>query len=287
VDSRTAMVDGIAIRWEEEGDGLPLVLVHGIPTCPALWRHVVPRITGATCLAWEMVGYGGSIPEGRSRDISVARQAHYLLAWLKTVGIERAVFAGHDLGGGVVQIAAVREPARCAGLFLTNAIGYDSWPIPSVKTLRALGPVVQQLPNAVFKGVFSTFIKRRHHDTTRASESIDVHWPHYARHDGAAAFVRQIRALNVHDTLSVAGRLRDLRVPARIVWGARDRFQKIHYGERFARDLKAPLVRIEQGKHFTPEDHPDTVANEINRLLDEVRQAERAGGSAAQPEARR
>jgi pimeloyl-ACP methyl ester carboxylesterase len=287
VDSRTHTVDGIAMRWEEEGQGLPLVLVHGIPTCPALWRHVVPRITGARRLAWEMVGYGGSIPEGRSRDISVARQASYLLAWMKTVGIDRAVFAGHDLGGGVVQIAAVREPARCAGLFLTNAIGYDSWPIPSVKTLRALAPVVQRLPNAIFKGIFGSFIKRGHDNPARASESIDVHWPHYAHHGGAAAFVRQIRALNVHDTLTVADRLRDLRVPARIVWGARDGFQKVRYGERFARDLNAPLVRVEQGKHFTPEDHPDAVANEINRLLEGVRQAEHPGGSAAQPEAKR
>ena len=96
-------------------------------------------------LAWEMVGYGESIPEGRERDISVARQADYLLAWLMTLGIDRAVLAGHDLGGGVVQIAAVRQPAVCAGLFLTNAIGYDSWPIPSVKALRAMGALVERL----------------------------------------------------------------------------------------------------------------------------------------------
>jgi pimeloyl-ACP methyl ester carboxylesterase len=136
---------------------------------------------------------------------------------MKTIGIERAVFAGHDLGGGVVQIAAVREPARCAGLFLTNAIGYDSWPIPSVKAMRAVGAVVQHVPDAAFKGVFGTFIKRGHDNAARAAESIDIHWLHYARHGGAAAFVRQIRALNVHDTLAVADRLRDLRVPARIV----------------------------------------------------------------------
>jgi pimeloyl-ACP methyl ester carboxylesterase len=281
MDSKATSVDGITMRWEEDGDGLPLVLVHGIPTGPALWRHVVPRIAGARCLAWEMVGYGASIPEGRARDISVARQAGYLLAWLDSIGIERAVFAGHDLGGGVVQIAAVADPARCAGLFLTNAIGYDSWPIPSVSMTRALGPVVQHLPNVAFKGAFDTFIKRGHDDPARASESINAHWPHYARHDGAAAFIRQIRALNVDDTLSVAGRLWDLRIPARIVWGVRDQFQKIGYGERFARDLGAPLVRIEQGKHFTPEDHPDIVANEINRLLEDVRRAERPGGSQA------
>jgi pimeloyl-ACP methyl ester carboxylesterase len=33
--------------------------------------------------------------------------------------VERAVLVGHDLGGGVVQIAAVRAPQRCAGLVLT------------------------------------------------------------------------------------------------------------------------------------------------------------------------
>ena len=82
-------------------------------------------------------------------------------------------------------------------------------------------------------------------------------------------------------------RLRDLRVPTRIVWGASDGFQKVRYGERFARDLEAPLVRIEQGKHFTPEDHPEAMANEINRVLEDVRQVEHAGRSAAQPEARR
>lgn len=42
-------------------------------------------------MAWEMVGYGASIPEGRDRDISVGRQAEYLVAWMRERGIERAV----------------------------------------------------------------------------------------------------------------------------------------------------------------------------------------------------
>jgi pimeloyl-ACP methyl ester carboxylesterase len=64
-------------------------------------------VRGGRCLAFEMVGYGESIPAGRDRDISVARQADYLLAWLNHLDIEQAVLAGHDLGGGVAQIAAV------------------------------------------------------------------------------------------------------------------------------------------------------------------------------------
>ncbi|MGH2380988.1 MAG: hypothetical protein ACRDG7_07175 [Candidatus Limnocylindria bacterium] len=60
--SKTVLVDGISMRWEEHGDGFPVVLVHGIPTSPALWRHVIPMIDGQA-LAWEMVGYGHSIPK--------------------------------------------------------------------------------------------------------------------------------------------------------------------------------------------------------------------------------
>jgi pimeloyl-ACP methyl ester carboxylesterase len=65
----------------------------------------------------------------------MARQADHLLAWLDHLDIERAVLAGHDLGGGVAQIAAVHQPRWCAGLVLANAICYDSWPIPSVRAL--------------------------------------------------------------------------------------------------------------------------------------------------------
>ncbi len=81
---------------------------------------------------------------------------------------------------------------------------------------------------------------------------------------------RQARSLDVRDTLAVADRLRGLNVPARVVWGAADRFQPIKYGERFAADLDADRRRIDGGKHFVPEDHPGDVAATINSILEEV-----------------
>ena len=92
MQSHTARVQDIPMRWEESGSGDPVILVHGIPTCPALWRHVAPLIQKRRVLAWERVGYGSSIPEGRDRDISVAAQAGYLAAWMEDQGIARAVF---------------------------------------------------------------------------------------------------------------------------------------------------------------------------------------------------
>lgn len=123
-----------------------------------------------------MVGYSESIASAVDRDISVARQADYLLGWLEALGVQRAIFAGHDLGGGVIQIAAVRAREHCAGLMLTNSIGYDSWPIPSVKAIRAMGGLVQHLPDFVFRLGIASLIRLGHDDQSCAVESLDGHW---------------------------------------------------------------------------------------------------------------
>ncbi len=55
------------------------------------------------------------------------------------------------------------------------------------------------------------------------------------------------------------------------MWGTADTFQKLAYGERFARDLGTTVQRLEGGKHFTPEDHPEELAAAISDLVAEVR----------------
>jgi pimeloyl-ACP methyl ester carboxylesterase len=269
---RTQTIGDTPIRWlEQEGTGTPIVLVHGIPTSPALWRHVTPQLAGRRVLAFEMTGYGESIPAGAGRDISVSAQADRLLAWLDHLDINSAILVGHDLGGGVVHIAAVRRPSSCAGLMITNGIGYDSWPIPSVKAMRLASPAVSRLPAIALKPTLAMLLARGHDQLSVARESLGVHYEPYAKHGGGAAMARQVDSLNVNDTLAVADQISGLAgKPARIVWGVADQFQKATYGERFARDLGITMRRIEGGKHFTPEDHSDVMTEEIRSLATEV-----------------
>lgn len=156
------------------------------------------------------------------------------------------------------------------GIFLTNGIGYDSWPIPSIKAMGAMGGLVEHFPESVFRPIYSSFLRLGHDDPEIAAESIEFHWRNYAAHDAAAAFIRQVRSLNVYDTLAVRDQLPRLNVPARVVWGVADQFQKVRYGEFFARDLGTTLQRIPGGKHFTPEDHPDVIAAAVNDLVREI-----------------
>lgn len=134
----------------------------------------------------------------------MARQADYLVARAGAIGIESAVLAGHDIGGGVVQIAAVRHPGFCRGLFLTDSVGYDSWPIPSVQLLRLAGPLVRRIPDSLGKQILRTLMLRGHDDPSRIDESLEPHWSHYARNGGADGLIRQMNALYVGDTHSIA-----------------------------------------------------------------------------------
>lgn len=260
------VVGGEPVRWLEHGEGRPVVLVHGVPTSPRLWRHVLPRVQGR-CLALEMAGYGTSIPHAEGRDIGLTAQAQRLLQWLDALEVEAPVLVGHDLGGGVAQIAAVQRPERFAGIVLTNAVCYDSWPIPSVMAMQRTAGALRYLPEVALYPAFVQLIHRGHDDRRRAREAIGVHWQPYVTHGAARSLMRQVSSLRVEDTLAIADQLPSIQLPARVVWGAADPFQKIEYGRRLATDLGTTVQPIPGGKHFTPEDHPETLAAAINELL--------------------
>ena len=263
-------VDGIQTSWCEHGEGPAVILVHGVPTSPELWRDVLPRLTGVRALAWELVGYGLSIDEGKSREIGVAAQADYLARWMDKLGLDNAVLVGHDIGGGVIQQLAVRYPDLCGGILLTNAIGYDSWPIPSVIMLQKTAAVSQHMPMSMFKAVLGSLFLRGHDDREMAAAAFSVHGSRYFAREGAADLVRQVSAFDVADTRDISDQLPNFGKPARIVWGEADQFQTIDYGRRFARDLNVPLRIIPGGRHFTPEDHPNMLAEEIMALVKTV-----------------
>ena len=137
--------------------------------------------------------------------------------------------------------------------------------------MRAAGGLVKHLPLPLLKANLSLLFARGHDDRGMAKESLDVHIEPYARHGGARALVRQMKALHTEDTTIVADELPRLADrPARVVWGAADPFQKVHYGRRLAADLDAEITEIEGGRHFVPEDHPDEIAAPVEAVLREA-----------------
>jgi pimeloyl-ACP methyl ester carboxylesterase len=271
---QSTLVDGILMRWEEHGgaDNVPVIFVHGIPTGPRLWRFVIPRLafSGTRCYSWEMVGFGSSWYESFRRDISVASQSRYLYQFLKHLNIHRAILVGHDLGGGVIQRFAVEHPGYCAGIVLTDSVAYDNWPVPTMIAARKSLGMIEKMPHQLLKPLItSRLIQMGHQKKKLGAKSMNLHWQNYAHRKGPSALVNQIKSLNNDDTLSIASELKNLDVPAKVIWGDQDPLGT-ESGQRLAADLKADFKLIEGGRHFIPEDHPDEIANAIKEVLLEL-----------------
>ncbi|MFN7143222.1 MAG: alpha/beta fold hydrolase [Myxococcota bacterium] len=266
--SWSRMVGGVPHRWEEHGTmGQPVVLVHGLPTNPRVWRYVLPRISTGRLFAWEMVGFGRSIPAGAGRDLSVAAQAEYLYAWMRAMRLDRAVLVGHDMGGGVVQRLVKAHPEMCAGVVLVDTVAFDNWPIPTVRVARALRWLLPHLPNTGVRAIFDMALNALGHDDPHvAAESRRLFWAPYASFGAGAGLARQLASLDNAQTRDVSPAMHSLGVPSRVVWGARDPLG-MDSGERLARVLEAPLDVLPAACHFTPEDHPEVVASAITAVL--------------------
>jgi len=111
--------------YEDQGDGNPVVLLHGNPTSSYLWRDVIPELTGqARCLAPDLIGMGRS---GKP-DIAYrfADHARYLDAWFEELELDGVTLVGHDWGGALGFDWASRHPGRVRGIAFMETIVHPS-----------------------------------------------------------------------------------------------------------------------------------------------------------------
>lgn len=268
---RKVPVAGRSLHLREWGDPAAeaVLLVHGIPTNGQLWREVAPRLSArARVLAPDLLGYGESDPPAGAA-VDLVAHAAYLVELLDVLGVPSASVVGHDIGGGVAQILAVRHPERVSRLGLVNSVCYDSWPIPEMKALKATAPLVERMPAGLATGGIKLWLRRGFVHADRADLFLDLFLAPFSTPEGLDVFVDHARALDSKHTEEIAPMLRDLRIPAAVVWGVQDPFLEVRWAERIAADIPtAELTRIEDASHFAPADAPEAVADALERLLE-------------------
>lgn len=125
--------DGVTLSGEESGEGLPVLLLHGLT---ATRRYVVMgsralERSGHRVIAYDARGHGRSTP---APSYSYELLAADLEAVLDALEIERAALAGASMGAQTALRFALDHPGRVAALALITPAfdpeaqgGYESW----------------------------------------------------------------------------------------------------------------------------------------------------------------
>ena len=273
---RHVVVDGERVAYTDQGDGPPVVLIHGTPSHSYIWRNVLPTVrdAGFRVLAFDLLGFGLSEKPAFERNTSVAAQANLLARLLDEWGLDSAHLVGHDLGGAVSMICAVRHPERVRSLLLADTVSYDSWPSETWQAIIEHHMVdYQAMPLADFREMMARQLRMTvFHKERMRGETLEAYLAPVLSDLGKVAFfAHQVRHYDSRYTEEIEADLRQLALPVRVLWGERDEWQPLAYGERLRDEIAdASLVTIPDAGHFVMEDAPQRVREEIVAFLDEL-----------------
>jgi len=259
-----ADVGGQRIAYVSGGQGETVLLVHGITTYSFLWKDVCPLIRREhTFYAPDLLGCGDS-SKPRGADYSLSAQADIIVGFMEALGIGKAHLVGHDIGGGIAQILAVRAPERFLSLTLVNSVGYDYWPVQPIVSMRV--PLLRHIAMAAFDlGVLRMLVQRTFHHKEKVDADLMAQFMRPLRsEEGKEGFLALARALDNSQLLDVSDQLPKLPMPVLVIRGEKDMYLKPVISERLHGEIgDSRYELIPTAGHYTPLDEPRRVAELI------------------------
>ena len=248
------------LHYVEQGEGPPLLLLHGWPTHAGLYRHVLPTVARTRrAIALDLFGFGQS---DKPTDVSYSFRFwdQVLDEATEALGIEQTGLVVHDLGGPIGLHWAVRRVPRIRELVLLNTLVFPEMS-PAVVAfvagtkLPGLRHLLRSDPGIHWAMRFG--VQRK--------QAIDVGLysaPYRSRAD-RKALVKTGHALHPKGFETIADGIGAFTCPTLLAWGTEDRIlpQVSHTMARVkARLPHAQMHPIPDCGHFLQEDRPEALA---------------------------
>lgn len=256
------------VHYVDEGEGRPLLLLHGNPDWSFLYRHLIAALRGSfRCIALDYPGFGLSVhPEGYG--YTPAEHAAVVSELVERLDLTDAIVMGQDWGGPIGMEVASRMPERVSGLVMGNTW---YWPAKT-RMFRAFSRVMSSAPaqwlivqrNAFVRPLMSGMIKADLSAMEMAHYLDVVPTPQSRR--GIAEFPKQILASGAW--LSALERRAARTLSGKqmlLVFGRRDpAFGSESVSARWLRVFPgATLVELPEAGHYIQEDAPREIADAI------------------------
>jgi haloalkane dehalogenase len=289
---RFARVNGWRMHYVDEGEGDPVVLLHGNPTWGYLYREVIPPLVraGRRVIVPDMIGFGLSEKPVREQAHSLDGHAANLTALMRHLDLMRITLVCHDWGGPTGLSFAMSNPERLRALVVMSTW---AWPTPPAefhtrifpwRMMHAplVGPYLLGRHNVLAgRGVYLSVVDRQKFRASSqhvyeavlpdpATRLLTWVWPRWIPIDDTARAMARFEWLE--------RQLKNSTIPAMIIWGREDEvFDAVTFASRFKQLLPhAEGPHLVTGRHFLQEDSGPEIATLINDFLDRLGRAEAA-----------
>jgi pimeloyl-ACP methyl ester carboxylesterase len=281
----SAATDGFRLAYDRNGQGPPVLLLHGWPGDRGDYREVVPRLAGLDVIVPDLRGFGESDKhlEDPATAYSAAAQARSVIALIEELDLGRLVVAGYDIGSRIAQAVAADRPGLLRGLVLAP-------PLPGIGA-RILSAAAQR-----------EFWYQSFHQLDLAEQLIDgrahavraylAHfWSHWSGpafglsdeeldrvaglYSAPGAFVASIGWYRA-GAGSVARSLAEqapppggwVHVPTTVLWPGHDPLFPAEWSDRLGEFFdEVRLRRLPSAGHFSPLEAPGAFAEEIRAAV--------------------
>ncbi|MEP6998686.1 MAG: alpha/beta fold hydrolase [Betaproteobacteria bacterium] len=255
-DLRQAPVFGRKICYYDIGHGPPLVLVHGVGGDADQWVFCLNRLAEShRVIAIDLPGFGRS--DKPLIDYRIAGFVEMLDRFVSTIGISRASFLGHSLGGWIVATFSLRFPDRVDKLILNDAAGIDAGAVDIPVDLKVS---TRANMRAVFEAMF--------YDKAIVSDDlVDLAYSlHLERGDGYT--IRSVLETLTAPREKLDRQLGGLKAPTLILWGEDDAITPLAMAHAFQRGIAGSRLQvIARCGHLPPLERPDAFVSAVTSFL--------------------
>jgi haloalkane dehalogenase len=264
-------VDGLRLAHLDEGDGPPLLLVHGEPTWSYLWRRVMPPLleAGFRCVVPDHAGFGRSDKPVDLGWYSYDRHTALLADLVERLDLRGATVVVHDWGGPIGLRVAVEQAQRFdriavmdTGLFTGRQRMGDAWTAFRDFVARTedlpIGMLVRRACHSdpgddVIAGYEAPFADG---SSKAGARAFPLMIPRTPEEPGAAAGQRVVDALGDDPREKL------------VLWAEQDPIIPLRTGHRVAAALGAEVAHvIPDAGHFLQEDQGPLVGRLIAEWL--------------------
>jgi pimeloyl-ACP methyl ester carboxylesterase len=273
-EAKFVTIHGERIAVCDEGQGEPLLLIHGMAGSSQTWRAVLPQLAKKyRVIAPDLLGHGRSTKP--RTDYSLGAFAVGLRDLLDELGVKSATVVGHSLGGGIAMQFLYQHPDYCRRLVLISSGGLGPDVGLILRLLAAPGaelvmPVIAPSPvlragNSVRSWLSSLGLR-----SPRGAEIWSA-YSSFSDRQTRDAFLRTLRSVVDYRGQSVSAlnrlNLRD-DLPVLAIWGAEDTIIPVDHGYSALRSRPGSRLEVLPGVgHFAQVEAPTEVVELIDDFI--------------------